>query len=403
MTSTPTANDRYTIISSDCHAGGNHAQYRDYLESRYHDDFDAWRGKYSNPFRDLQDDGRTRNWDDERRVRELHEDGIVAEVLFPNTVPPFFPTGAVIAPAPREDQLELRLAGIRAHNRWLADFVAAYPERRVGLAQIFLNDVDEALADVRWAHEHGLKGVLLPGVSPDTPWIDPLFSQAYDPLWALCQELEMPVTHHAGGSGIPNFGRHTASTLMFIMEAPFYANRALWHLTLSGVFERFPGLTFVMTEQGCTWIPDVLNKMDGYHAQMQGGRIGELGIPDEAVLPHKPSDYFRRNVFVGNSFPAPSDTEVYDFLGIDRIMWGSDYPHHEATYPYSRESLRRNFSDWSPDDLQMILGGTAASVYGLDLDALAPLAAEHGPSVDELAAPLDEIPADAGSPAFLRD
>ena len=395
--------EHYTIISSDCHAGGNHKQYREYLESTYHDDFDAWRGKYSNPFRDLQDDGRSRNWDNERRVGDLHQDGVVAEIVFPNTVPPFFPTGAVIAPAPRDDQLELRLAGIRAHNRWLADFVADRPDSRVGLAQIFLNDVDEALADIRWAKEHGINGVLLPGVSPDTPWIDPLFSPVYDPIWALCEELEMPVTHHAGGSGIPNFGKHPASTLMFIMETTFYANRALWHLMLSGVFERFPRLSFVMTEQGCTWIPDVLAKMDGYHAQMQGGRIGELGIPTEAVLPLKPSEYFSRNVYVGSSFPAPSDVEVYETLGIDRIMWGSDYPHHEATFPYSRESLRRTFAGWSPDDLRMILGGTAASVYGLDLAKLAPLADQHGPTVDEVATPLDRIPEDAGSPAFLRD
>src|SRR5438132_4388193 len=114
--------DRYTIISADCHAGANHATYREYLSSELQEKFDAWRGKYKNPFRDLQDDGRTRNWDNDRRNRELQEDGIVAEVVFPNTVPPFFPTGAVIAPAPSAEDYELRMAGIRAHNRWLADF-----------------------------------------------------------------------------------------------------------------------------------------------------------------------------------------------------------------------------------------------------------------------------------------
>jgi len=94
--------DRYLLISADCHAGGSIEQYRGYLDPAYRDDFDAWRQRYSNPFRDLQSDGRTRNWDDERRTRELEDDGVVGEVLFPNTVPPFFPTGAVIArPPPR--------------------------------------------------------------------------------------------------------------------------------------------------------------------------------------------------------------------------------------------------------------------------------------------------------------
>ncbi len=167
--------------------------------SAYQDEFDAWRGRYSNPFRDLQDDGRTRNWDDDRRNGDLDAEGVAAEVVFPNTVPPFFPTGVVIAPAPTPEELPLRLAGIRAHNRWLADFVAAYPDRRCGQAQIFLNDVDEAIKDVRWCKAHGINGVLLPGVSPDTPWIEPLSSPVYDPLWAVCQELGMPITHHAGG------------------------------------------------------------------------------------------------------------------------------------------------------------------------------------------------------------
>ena len=176
--------DRYTVISADTHAGGSHAQYREFLDDKYKADFDAWREKYRNPFRDLQDDGRTRNWDSERRLSDQRTDGVVAEVTFPNTVPPFFPTGVVIAPAPSPEDFPKRLAGLRAHNRWLVDFVAESPERRAGLAQIALNDVDEAVKDVYWAKEQGLSGILLPGVSPDTPWIDPLFSEAYDPLWA---------------------------------------------------------------------------------------------------------------------------------------------------------------------------------------------------------------------------
>jgi predicted TIM-barrel fold metal-dependent hydrolase len=397
------ATDRYTIISADSHAGGNHAQYREYLEPRWHDDFDAWRAKYKNPFRDLHGDRRSRNWDDDRRVREQETDGVVAEVLFPNTIPPFFPTGQIVAPAPSDADFERRLAGLRAHNRWLVDFVALRPTRRAGLAQIFLNDVDEAVRDIRWAKEHGLAGVLLPGVSPDTPWIEPLFSPIYDPIWAVCQELEMPVTHHSGGSGIPSYGRHPWTNSIFVMEAPFFANRALWHLTLSGVFERFPGLVFVMTEQGIGWIPDVLTRMDHLHGTMSSGRVGELNVPDGAVTPLKPSDYFRRNCFVGNSFPAPSDAEIIRSVGIDKVMWGSDYPHDEATFPYTRESLRRTFPGWNEPDLRRLLAENAAQVYGFDLDALAPLAAEHGPTVAEVAVPLDTVPADSASPAFTRD
>ncbi len=394
--------EHYTIISSDCHAGGNHQQYREYLDPAWRDEFDAWRGKYANPFRDLQDDGRSRNWDDARRFGDLHADGTVCEIIFPNTVPPFFPTGVVIAPAPSNDELPRRLAGIRAHNRWLADFVSVAPTQRYGQGQIFLNDVDEAIADVRWCKEHGIRGILLPGVSPDTPWIEPLFSPVYDPLWAVCEELGMPLTHHGGGSGLPNYGKHPWSTAIFVMEAAFFANRALWHMTLGGVFDRFPALKLILTEQGTSWLPETLERMDTMHAQMLAGRIGEIG-GKEGATPRKPSEYFHDNVWIGASFPAPSDVLTWDAIGIDKFMWGNDYPHHEATWPYSRESLRRSFPGWEPAKLRKVLSENAAAVYGIDLAPLASLAEQFGPTVEELAEPLAAVPAGASSPAFFRD
>jgi predicted TIM-barrel fold metal-dependent hydrolase len=401
MTATSALTDRYTIVSSDCHAGGNHAQYRDYLDPAFIDEFDAWRGRYKNPFRDLQDDGRSRNWDDERRIAEMDADGVVAEVVFPNTVPPFFPTGVVIAQAPTTaEDYRLRLAGIRAHNRWLSDFCAAHPTRRAGLGQILLNDVDDTLDDIRWIKDHGLAGVLLPGVAPNTG-IEPLYSPAYDPVWQLCVELGLPVTHHGGGSGMPDFGAYPSSTTMYMMEAGFFANRALWHLIMSGVFERFGDLVFVMTEQGAGWIPGALQQMDDLNAAMAANKFGELG-PSAIVLPRAPSEYFAQNCYVGTSFPPPGETQVFRDLGIDRFMWGSDYPHREGTYPYTRESLRRTFAGWDPADLRRLFSDTAAAVYGFDLAPLDEIAARVGPTVDEVATPLDEVPADATSPAFYK-
>ena len=391
--------DHYVIVSADGHAGGNHEQYREYLDPAWREEFDAWRGRYKNPFRDLQDDGRTRNWDTARRLADLDAEGTACEVLFPNTVPPFFPTGVVIAPAPSPEDFPRRVAGLRAHNRWLIDFVAEAPLRRVGLAQIALNDVDEAVADVKWAKENGLHGILLPGVSPDTPWIDPLFSAVYDPLWATCQDLEMSITHHAGGSGIPNYGAHDSAITMFVLEAPFFANRALWHLIMSGVFQRFPGLKFVMTEQGASWVPDALERMDNLHNSMVRGRIGEIGMPESGVLPHKPSDYFKRNCFLGSSFPSPKQAACFREIGIDKCMWGSDYPHNEATSPLSIESIRHSFAGWGESDLRKVLAENAASVYHIDLDALQPIADRIGPTVAEIATPLEVVP-DHQSPAF---
>jgi hypothetical protein len=175
------AGDRYILVSADCHAGGSMEQYREYLDADYRDEFDAWREQYKNPFRDLQGGGRTRNWDHDRRISELEADGVVGEVIFPNTVPPFFPAAQLVARPPSARDFERRLAGIRAHNRWLADWCSLAPERRAGVAQIFLNDVDEAVKDVQFAKDAGLRGgVLMPG-RPDDSELAPLVDPVYEP------------------------------------------------------------------------------------------------------------------------------------------------------------------------------------------------------------------------------
>ncbi|MBV9487061.1 MAG: amidohydrolase [Frankiaceae bacterium] len=396
--------DRLVLISADCHAGANHETYREYLDPSYRDEFDRWRGQYSNPFRDLTRGDRDRNWNDERRISELEADGVVAEVVFPNTIPPFFPTGAVVARPPLPEEYELRLAGLRAHNRWLAEWCAAHPERRAGIGQIFLNDIDDAIAEVRWCHANGLRGgILLPPVPDDMKHLAPLYTDSYDRLWQECAELGVVVNVHSGGTGLPDYGPGPAAGQIWIAELTFFSRRPLSHMLLGGAFERFPGLRFVLTESGCSWIPDLLAQLDGYHAQARRtGRIGELKYDEDALLPKPPSEYFARNCWVGASFPSPLEAASRHAVGLDRYMWGSDYPHDESTYPDTLLGLRRSFQDAEPEELRGILGGTAASVYGFDLDALQPHADRCGPTVADIRAPYDGPPAGNRSPAFSR-
>jgi predicted TIM-barrel fold metal-dependent hydrolase len=395
---------RYTLISADCHAGANHDMYREYLEAEYLDDFDVWREQYRNPFKDLTVGTRDRNWNDERRIADLAEDGCVAEVIFPNTIPPFFPTGAVVARPPEPDEYELRHAGVRAHNRWLADWCANHPQLRAGIGQIFLNDLDDTIDDIRWCHEHGLRGgILLQPVPDDMKHLEPLFSRTYDRIWAECQDLGVVVNTHSGGSGMPDYGRHQASGQAWIAEATFFSRRPLTHMMISGAFERFPRLEFAVTETGCSWIPGVLAQLDTFHEQMRTtGRIGELKYDPEDVPARRPSETFATNCWVGVSFPSPLEAETRHEIGIDRFMWGSDYPHDESTFPDTREGLRRCFAGTDPDELQQLLAGNAAALYGFDLDALAPLAAQFGPTVDELREPYSGIPDGNRSPAFVK-
>ena len=397
--------DRFVLISADGHAGGNHDQYRTYLEAKYLDQFDAWRQRYSNPFKDLTGGTRNRNWDDERRLSELEHDGVVAEVLFPNTIPPFFPTGAVVARPPTPDDYELRLAGIRAHNRWLADWCAGYPDRRAGIGQIFLNDIDDAITDVRWCHEHGLRGgVLVQPVPDDMKHIKPLYAADYDPLWAVCEDLGVIVNTHSGGAGMPDYGPYPAAGLLWIAETSFFSRRPLTQMIVGGVFERFPALRFVLTEQGASWIAPTLKQLDSYHGQMKGaGRIGELKYDSDQALPMKPSEYFARNCWVGVSFPSPVEAAARYDIGVDRFLWGSDYPHDESSYPHSREALRRAFAGAPESELRLVLGGNAASVYDFDLSRLQVIADRVGPTLAELSVPNEGgIPEGNRSPAFVR-
>jgi predicted TIM-barrel fold metal-dependent hydrolase len=388
------ASNRYTVISSDTHAGGSHAQYREFLDSKFLEDFDAWRGRYKNPFSDLGDQRRYRNWDDEMRNSQQDGDGVVGEVIFPNTVPPFFPSFVLFAPPPSADNYERRRAGIQAHNRWLVDFCGRAPGRRAGIGQIFLNDVDDAIEDVKWIKEHELRGgILLPNIPPDVKWIKPLNHPDYDRLWAVCEDLEVPVNVHSG-TGSPSYEPLPSSALIMLTEVEHYGKRPLFFLLLSGVFDRFPRLKFVMTEAGCAWMPSLLKGLDGtLEAVRTTGQIGELRFKPEQRLPKSATEYFHQNVWLGVSFPKVADAEAArTTLGIDKFMWGSDYPHDEGTYPYTTLALRQVFHDWPEQALRKVLAENAAGVYGFDLGALAEPASRLGPAVSEVAQPLTELP-----------
>lgn len=390
--------DRYTIISADTHAGGSHEQYREYLDPAFRDDFDAWRGKYANPWKDLRDtDLRIRNWDDDRRDADQLSDGVVAEVVFPNTVPPFYPGFVLFAGPPKEEDYAHRRAGIQAHNRWLKDFCDRQPERRAGVGQFFLNDIDHAIEDITWIAENGLRGgVLLPTVAPDVKWVKPLYDPAYDPIWATIQDLDIPLNLH-GGTGSPNYGRYSATPMLMISEVGFYGSRALSHFILSGVFERFPRLKFVLTEMSASGVPRTLADLDRVIRSVQKGAIGELKYRPEDALPKLASEYFAQNCWIASSFPKPSDAAVADIIGEDRFMWGSDYPHDEGTPPFTREHLRQVFPGFDVPKLRRVLGENAAKLYKFDLDALAPWAEKYGPTVEEIEQPLTELPENPNS------
>jgi predicted TIM-barrel fold metal-dependent hydrolase len=401
---------RHVMISADCHGGADLRQYRYYLDSAFVDDFDHWAVDFTVPYEEMKGPDGSRNWDSARRVAELESDGIVAELIYPNTVPPFFSTsslassqGSVADAADRQR----RWAGLRAHNRWLAEFCQDAPGRRAGVFQIMLHDIDAAVGEVRWARESGLTGgMLLPGAPPGAG-VPPLYHHPYyDRLWSVCEELGVPVNCHGGGAG-PRTGDTPADDMFFLLDLRWWDISRFRNLILGGVLDRHPGLKVVFTESGVGWIPRELRKMDQLFDSMRSvGDGGEIAYDAKNALGDlslRPSEYWHRQCYVGATFINPAEIAIRDAVGVDKILWGSDYPHLEASYPFSKAAVRSSFQGVPVADTERMLAGNAAKMYGFDLDRLRSIAEQVGPTYDEVSAGIDltTLPPEAvGCPAF---
>jgi predicted TIM-barrel fold metal-dependent hydrolase len=409
---TETGSSRYLLISSDGHAGADLPDYKPYLAKEFHDEFDGWAAGFHEPWADYDKEmadtedenlrlgvasaGSVYNWDSDLRIQSLEYQGIVAEVIFPNTVPPFYPSGAITAPAPSNaEEYRYRWAGVQAHNRWLVDFCNQAPGRRAGMAQVFLSDLDDAIAEARWAQEAGLSGVLVP--SDHMSNLVNLFELRLDPFWAACAEIGIPVHRHAiavGPPETPELG--PAVVALGVHETHLFFSRGLAHLMFGGVFERHPDLQFVFAETGCAWIAQELQKLDG--AIITGRIKGQAAYPlyhrAAEQLSMLPSEYFARNCHVGVSLMGTADVQARHQVGVDTLMWGADYPHHEGTFPHTTLALRWLFSDLPEHEVRSMLGANAAGVYGFDAAELQTIADRVGPTVDEVAVPVSpaELP-----------
>src|SRR5262245_40695184 len=271
----------YLVISADGHAGPPSDVYRDYLDPAFRAAFDAHQAEVQA--------GRMVNtdfvaeWDEETgdaemkaaydpAVRDavLDQEGVAAEVLFPDADVlgtgrlASSPFGSGLGSAAGVDPAAVK-AGARAHNRWLADFCATNPDRRIGVAVVPITaGVDDAVAEVRATAEAGLRGVLIPTRWFDAPaYLDP----GYDPVWAACAEAGL-VLHTHSGAGPADYPLGPGFVSIYAAEAWWWAARPFWVLLLSGVFERHPGLRYSVAENGAWWVRDVVTRMD---EQGQGG------------------------------------------------------------------------------------------------------------------------------------
>jgi predicted TIM-barrel fold metal-dependent hydrolase len=264
--------------------------------------------------------------------------------------------------------------------------------------QIYLDDVDAAVAEVEWAKEVGLSGVLLP---PDHHLrLQNLYDTDLDRLWAVCADLGLPVHRHATAVASDEVGAASlaGARACGVYESYYFGRRALFQMILSGVLERHPTLKFVLTEVGgSAWVVHELSGLDRFVQGAQvDGTINALFAADAvASLSKLPSEYFREQCFI-STLVARSEVRKRSEIGVDQILWGADFPHHEGTVPYAIETLRATMYDVPEDEVRRMTSLNAARVYDVDLDRLQPLADELGPTVEWIATPLDadEIPDD---------
>jgi predicted TIM-barrel fold metal-dependent hydrolase len=387
--------EKLTIISSDCHAGpADMRDYRPFIDPDVRDDFDDYVARID-AYEAGYDDGKMTAggagavagedglWDMAVRERFLDADGIAAELIFAQGGYPFGTHPAVPTrnrnmdwePTPRLD-----VAGCRAYNRWLAAFCASDTNRHLGIARVPLPDVAASIAEVEWAAKNGLRGgVALPALSRvDLP---PFNHPMYEPFWAACEANGMVLNMHGGGQ--LTYGDGPDHLAIVLAETDFFSHRGLAHLIFGGVFERHPDLHLAITEQRNHWLHPLMKELDSiYH--------WKNCAPLRQVLPRLPSDYFRTNCFIGASFMSRLECEARGELGAQCFMWGSDYPHMEGAWPYTETSLRWTFGcGVSSDELRAMIGGNAARCYGVDLAALAPIAARIGPTEAQLRVPVE--------------
>jgi predicted TIM-barrel fold metal-dependent hydrolase len=259
-------------------------------------------------------------------------------------------------------------------------------------------DVDLATEELRWAADAGLGGVNFPA---PRPWLRPYNDRAWEPFWQAAEQCRMPLSTHSGAGDPAVFQGPELVALMSLESGGWFSRRAAHLMIFGGVFERHPDLKLVLTEQPGEWWPYLVNELDSVHiATASEGPLARQ-------VPHRPSHYLHRNVFIGASFLSRSEAHgaVRD-LYADRIMWGSDYPHMESTWQvgstsYSRLSLRFSLAGLAEPTVRAIVGETAAEVYGLDLAALQEVARAIGaPTYAELNEPLETVPAGASPFAF---
>ncbi len=303
------------------------------------------------------DDVREAAYDPARYVAENRSDGVVGSVIYPSE--------ALLAYSIPDT--DLCSATMRAYNDFIAEFCAADPARLKGIGLVNVDDPSEAVTEMKRIRDIGLSGMMITVLPPaDRAYDHPM----YEDVWSAAVDLDLPISMHvATGRSLLSASTSQTSVQKGVTEAAFYlqdhfVRKSIGEMIFSGVFMRHPDLRVGSIEHEVCWAPFFLFQADYVYTD-RPVRGDWLRFPGGTL----PSDYFKQNVFM--SFQEDRvGMRVRDVVGVEGLMWGSDYPHTESTFPRSREITGEILADVPADEQAMILRDNAARLYGFDLDAI---------------------------------
>ena len=285
-------------------------------------------------------------WEPSLRMRDQDRDGVAAEVVFPTLAL----RACFMAP---DGALQMALA--RAYNAWCAEVFAPHPQRFAPAAVIPMADIAAACREAERAARLGLRTLFLPSFPPDRRYNDPVF----DRFWEVAEGIGLPLTFHAGTGHEPRIERGPGGAVInYLLGSQIDGAHVICYLTMAGVLERHPGLQIVTVETGSAWLAWVMTQMDDIYEKHH--------MWAHPKLAEAPSFYVKRQAHV--TFQVdPVGVANRTFTGVEALLWGSDYPHPEGTWPHSRERVEQQTAGLPEEDKRKLLGGTTARLFGFDL------------------------------------
>ena len=299
---------------------------------------------------DIHENVRPGGYIPEDRIKDMDTDGVDVSIIYPTVGMMLYRV------VPQSDLLTSLIA---TYNDWIAEFCNPYPKRLKGIGLVNTDDVGLGVGELERCANMGLVGAMVTVYPPESRAYN---SAEYDPLWAAAQDLGMPLSLHIG-TNRPGPGQEFDTIDISAAgqcNPDHWTRMSLAHMIFTGVFERYPKLQVGSIEAELSWVPHFLDRLD--YTYQQRARRDIWYRFKEAMLP---SQYFHRNVFLG--FQEDSlGIRLRDIIGVDSLTWGSDYPHHESTWPYSHQVLEEILADCTEDEKAKIAGGNAARIYNLD-------------------------------------